>query len=228
MVNVEKLQDKIISDPVKIGQIVEALGFPGVKDRGNYYAMKNLDGDNPNAITILKSNLVFHNYTRGKQGNIFTLVMDTKDYSFPQSLEWICKVIGEDKEELNKKIEYPFGGFYKSISQSLLYPELSIKTYSESNLPDPNHLSSMWIKDNVDFITQEKFGIRYDHLTNGLVIPEYSIDGELVGAKWRNADPDCDINERWNMYIPFQKSYIYLQVRLALHYTFQVYQKAYP
>ena len=203
--NVIELQNKIISEPDLIQTILVKLGHTNINDRGHYFQTSNLDGDNLTAISILKKNLFYSNFTRGEKGDIFTLVMSEKNCSFPDAIRKISKWI--DYKEQNYYIKKPFGGFYEKIIRSECQPELDMKTYSESALPPPDNLSLKWVKDGVSLQVQEKYGIRYDHETNGIIIPAYNYDDKLVGAKWRNND-DCSLSERWGMYIPYAKSNI--------------------
>ena len=203
--NVIELQNKIILEPELIHTILTKLGHKEIQDRGNCYRTSNLDGDNSTAISIIKENLVYSNFTRGEKGNIFSLVMSEKDCSFPQAIEYISKWIGFKSNHYI--IRKPFGGFYEHLIKSEIEPELNMKTFKEDVLPPPDSLSMKWVKDGVSLQVQEKYGIRYDHVTNGIIIPAHDFNGKLVGAKWRNND-ECDLSERWGMYIPYSKSNI--------------------
>ena len=198
-----RLLDKIEENADdNIVTILESLGHENIKDRGKYIQCSNLDGDNKSAISILKEGLLYQNFTRGRKGNIITLIMDDKNYSFPQALEWLVKIINYK----DMPVHYPFGGFYHSLYQDKNYDN-NIKTYPENALPPPNALPKMWFDDGVDYLTQERFGIRLDFDSNRIVIPARNYNGELVGAKGRY-NGECDLSERWSMYIPYAKSLV--------------------
>ena len=198
-----KLLDKIEENAEdNIITILVALGHEDIRDRGKYIQCPNIDGDNRSAISILKEGLLYQNFTRGRKGNIITLVMDEKNYNFPEALEWLAKVIGYKEVP----IHYPFGGFYHSLHQDKNYVS-DIKTYPEDVLPPPDALPKMWFDDGVDYLTQEKFGIRLDFVSNRIVIPARNYSGELVGAKGRY-NGDCPMDERWSMVIPYPKSLV--------------------
>lgn len=184
--------------------ILHHLGYDEVRDNGNYFQFKNLDGDNPSANCIYKDTLSWQNFTRGLSGNIITLVMDIHGFSFPQALEYIQKCT--KIEVSNIKTHKPFNGFYSHLTGNTDSPEAVMKTYSDEDLPPSDSLSKMFLDDGVDLLTQERYGIRYCHDTNQIIIPERNINGQLVGAKQRNNDRDCRTDERWGMYIPFSKS----------------------
>lgn len=201
--NVVELTNVIQLNTDYIAEILEALGHTDVRDRQNYFQCSNLDGDNSSAISILKDGLLYQNFTRNRKGNIYTIVMDEKGCDFPTALSFVAKVVGyKDKKIL---IKPPFGGFYKSIMRSQTNPELEMPTYSESILPPKGALSKMWFDDGVDYLTQERHGIRIDFDSNRILIPEYTITGELCGCKARY-NGNCPLDERWSMYIPFSKS----------------------
>ena len=65
----------------------------------------------------------------------------------------------------------------------------------------------MWFEDGVDYLTQERFGIRIDFDSNRIVIPVRDYNNQLVGAKGRY-NGQCDLSERWSMFIPYPKSLV--------------------
>ena len=204
-INFVELQDKIKSQPELIETILEKLNYIKIHDKGSYYSAGNNDGDNPNALCIYKDTLKYTNYTRGHSGNIISLVMNTCNCEFYEAINLIAKWIGFQGSDY--QIKYPFHSFYKQIIADQYGTVPTLEPYPEDLLPPPNNYSLKWIKEGVDLTTQRQFGIRYDLETNGIIIPEFSIDNVLIGAKWRNADPNCEMNERWNMYLKFNQSY---------------------
>ena len=162
--NISGIINMIEQKPELIEVILEALGHYDVRDRGRYYQCSNLDGDNHTAISILKEGLLYNNYTRGRKGNIFTLVMDEKDVGFGSALKFIAETIGYDDKK--HKIHYPFSGFYRNLIGSDQELENNMITYDESELPEAGALSQMWFEDGVDYLTQEKFGITLDFNSN--------------------------------------------------------------
>lgn len=204
-INFVELQDKIKSQPELIETILEKLDYINIKDRGSYYSAGNRDGDNPQALCIYKDTLKYTNYTRGHNGNIISLVMNTCNCEFVKAINLIAKWIGYSGTDY--QIKYPFHSFYKQIVADQYGTIPALEPYPINALPPSNNYSLKWIREGVDLETQRIFGIRYDLETNGIIIPEFSVDNLLVGAKWRNADPNCEMNERWNMYLKFNQSY---------------------
>ena len=201
-----ELLNELQSNPDNVIKVLEKIGHNDIKDKGSYLQMSNIDGDNPTALCILKENLIYSNFSHGKKGSFFSLVMDERRCNFNEALQFIAKCIGYSKKE-SIKIHKPFHGFYDELLRAEKAPELTLRKYTENDLPDAGSLSKLWLDDGVDLLTQEKFGIRIDHSSNRIIIPEHDFYGNLVGAKGR-FNGDCSFDERWSMYIPYSKSYI--------------------
>ena len=206
MINLDvvQLQNQIIAHPTKIADLLEKMGFERIKDNGTYYSFQNLNGDNPKAVVIYKSNLKYINFSHGSEGNIFTLVMETKGYSFPETLKYVADVLGLYVTNIHVKL--PFGGFYKDLVSDMSNELFDLSTYPESKLPDAKSLSWKFLQDGVSLQVQKKLGVRYSHDENAILIPVYDMDHKLVGCKARSNDPDVDMAHRWFMYLPYRKS----------------------
>ena len=107
------LAEKIASKPENIVTILNKLGHENIKDRGKYFQTSNLDGDNSSAISIIKENLVYQNFTRNNSGNIYSLIMYDKKFTFPEALQFAARCIGYKDD--GSKVRLPFGGFYKPM-----------------------------------------------------------------------------------------------------------------
>lgn len=193
----------LISDPDKIFTVLEALGYTP-HDKGKYIHCKNLDGDNESAIVIYKEKLKYINYTRDKKGNIVTLIMNTKDCSFPEALRWLAKTLGIKADKPRVKVHYPFGGFYRKL-QPEDSERVTFTKYSDDDLPPADSLSYRFFKDGITYDVQWKWGIRYDHNNDSIWIPIKNTNGKLVGAKARNNNDD-DFSRRWYMPLAYPKS----------------------
>ena len=199
------LAEKIASDSENIITILNKLGHENIKDHGKYFQTSNLDGDNASAISIIKENLVYQNFTRNDRGNIFTLIMYDKKYTFPEAIQFAAKCIGYKDDGV--RVRLPFKGFYKPMLNDKQNDfSVNIPIYTESDLPNPHNLSMMWIEDGVDPLTQLEYGIRYDPECDSIIIPIHDYRGNLVGAKKRFNKRKCLLSERWGMYIPYSKS----------------------
>ncbi len=195
----------MIDNPDYIEQILIELEFENIRDRGHYYQFPNKDGDNLTACSIRKSDLVYQNYTRGTGGNIFTLCMTEKNLNFPDSLRWIANKLGISNELLSRKIKLPFGGFYKQISISEEEPELNISVIPKEQLAQyKNAYTTRFLKDGISLETQKAFDLRYDHINSSILIPIWSLNGELIGLKARSNDDNSE--QRYWAEVPYPKS----------------------
>ena len=204
-VNALSLQNKLMSNPEYIWQILEALHFENLKDCGKYIKFPHRDGDNAGANVIYYDTLRYIDFTRGKSGNIITLVMDDKKLRFPQAIQWIAKTTGIKGIDL-PQIKLPFGGFYKRLYRRNEDLNVEARTYSEASLPPPNALSKRFVNDGIPLLTQEKWGVRYSHDDDAVLIPIYGYDGSLVGCKARSNNPNCPMDKRWWAYLSYSKT----------------------
>lgn len=204
--DVVALRDKIIARPEYIAELFESMGFEHIRDKGEYYSFQNIGGDNTNAIAIYKSNLHYENFSHGSQGTLFTLVMETRDCTFPESVKFVAKKLNIQGCDSVKHVVLPFGGFYKNIMRDSSDVVLDMPYYSESQLPPADSLSYKFFCDGVSYQVQKKLGVRYSHEDDAILIPIYNAEHQLVGCKARNNDPNVDMMHRWYMYIPYKKS----------------------
>lgn len=210
MVNILRLQQEIMREDGHIIEILEALNLEGIKEHDKYITFKNYRGDNASARVVYKDTLKYINWTRGDNGNIFTLVMQERKCGFGEALRWICGVTGIRPEKKNN-VRYPFGGFYrKLLKDNDLDEDEDPYVYKESDLPPVGSLSKKFLDDGIPLITQEKWGVRYSHEDDAILIPIWGYMGELVGCKARSNSPHCPFDRRWWTYLSYRKSqYVY-------------------
>ena len=146
-------------------------------------------------------------FSTNEYGNLYTLVMKSKDLSFPKTLDYVAEHLGLSKKSLTRKVKYPFKGFYKGLMRELTEPEYSMPTYDENLLDEyENKYNTMFLKDGIDFETQREFNIGFDADTFRITVPEYTLDGRLCGIMGRMNDTKCDKAERWLPIVPCSRS----------------------
>lgn len=200
------LQNKIAGDKDSVLQVLESLGYEHISDRGNYLSFPRLDGDNPQANVIYVDSLKWNCYTRSESGNLFTLVMNTRDCSLPKALKYIINVL--DIKDTNIKISAPFHGFYKSLTRSYIHTMDDDVVYDESILEEYGGLSKKFFDDGVDYLTQERFEVCFNHKDNAIGIPIRNFRGDLIGVKMRNNDPNSE-NRFWSAYNYYKTGVVY-------------------
>ena len=213
MINVIRLEEKLRDNYEDIVKILVKLGFD--EDSMRYRESQHLitsrrpeeGADNPNGCLIYTNSLNVIFTTRNWNGNLFSLTMKIREVGFPKALELIQNWIGYDAGEIETEI--PFGGFYKRHSGKAVSSEkLDLPVHSEDELPPAGSLSDNYAKDGVAATVQEKWGVRYDHDENAILIPIYDYSGQLVGCKARSNNPDCAPEDRFWAYIPYAKTQV--------------------
>lgn len=177
--------------------ILYELGCHHIKERdgGRYYSCGFPNGDNPQGMSILTENLHVEAYTKDisdEYGNsdIVSLVCYIKDMYFYQALRWICSVLGidyytEEVEDIPTSLQLTNMIFdmNENITGELeekLVPknENLLKTYFP-------YCNNLFLKDGVDYKTQEEFEIGIDLESERITIPIRDELGSLVGVKGR-------------------------------------------
>lgn len=200
------MQQRLAKDDNLIYKVIESLGFEYIRDRGGYFQFPNLDGDNKTAITLYKDTLKYINYTRGENGNIFTLVMSVRNCNFPEALNYVANKTG--LRNCNCEIQYPFGGFYKQLIRNNKYPEVNMLTYDPSVLTQYEGIySKFFLDDGIDLKTQENFRVGFDITSSRITIPQWNVQGELVGIMGRLNSSKANSEDRWFPIIPCSRGY---------------------
>lgn len=126
-------------------------------------------------------------------GNIFQLVMKTKECSYAKAREYVCSKVGIDVTVLKygfteAKVDNSFIKKFKQTNEEIVLPEVrdeKVLDYFWSNL-----FHESWIKDFITIETMKKFNIRYDITGNRIIIPHYNKDNQLIGIRCRNFDQE--------------------------------------
>lgn len=163
----------------------------------DYWSCANKDGDNKTAINVYNNEyLGCVNYTRSmtehnRSNDIIDLVCYTLDLTFPEGLKFICDNVGIDyyydfSEDIPESIKLMDMIKRMNTDGSLIEDTVPLKSIPEKilkyYLPDVNDL---FLKDNIDYDTQQEFEIGYDCMSNRITIPIRSMIGDLVGVKGR-------------------------------------------
>lgn len=201
--NVITLQEKLISNRDCIQTVLESLGFINIKyhhSNNPYFSFPRIGGDNNSGVALYVHSLHYECFTKGDNGNIFTLVMNTRNCSFPEALKYICRVNHFEEVRL-KPPKYPFGGFYRKIIEDENALDEKLPTYPESILDQFYGVSENFFKDGIAYTIQEIFEVSFDHENNAVSMAIRNSHGKLVGVKERNNDLSCDPGNRyWSLY----------------------------
>ena len=169
-----------------VESIIYELGFCNLKEYGGYWRFGYDETSNPSALRLYKGSLNFKNYKYSdKSGDIYSLVQYKRGCNFEKALEYLAHKCGlvVSEEELNKKVNLPFGSFFKNIKKIKL--DEYIETYSEEILDNyKKTYFELLINDGIGFEAQEFFNVRYDLSSGRIAFPVYRKEG-LVGVLGR-------------------------------------------
>ena len=154
--DVNVLTSKLENQPDKIIQILEALGFENIKFNPlkNNLRFAREEQRNPTSCMLDCGTLRFFVFSTNQKGNLFSLIMDVKRCSFPDSLKFAAQKAGISEEEVNIKTHWPFGGFFLKLMPDYEEEMEDLKTYPEETLePYANKYNLRFIKDGISTLT---------------------------------------------------------------------------
>lgn len=197
------------SNPDAVLDILNDLGFTNISlhkgDREIRFSRE--EGSNPTGMRLRMDDLRYRCFSTGDKGNLYTLIMNRKILSFPESLDYVASLLGLDKSQFNRQVRLPFGGFYKRLKRELEEPETTMTIYPESILePYLHKYNMMFFKDGINFQTQAQFKVGWDIESLRITVPEWTLDGKLCGIMGRLNDPNCEKGERWLPIIPCSRN----------------------
>jgi DNA primase len=208
--NVVRLNEYLSGNADAIEEILMSLGCTNIKLNvlRNEFRCSRDYGKNPSAVRVDIESLRFQCFSTGEQGSIYNFIMSKRNINFPESLRWVVKILKLNKEQFTGQTIIPFGGFYKHLIRSTAEPELAMKTYDDNLLDRYGLVTNLaFLKDGIDLKTQEHFHLGYDHDTDRITIPQWDVNGNLVGIMGRSNDPNIPYEYRWMPIIPCSRSY---------------------
>ena len=148
-----------------------------------------------------KKKLHYHSETKtffcytecGNIGNIFQLVMKTKDCQFRDAYEYVCGKLGIPTTTLKygftaEKIDLSF--IRKFDNEEKVFEMPKPRNEDVLNQFWPNLFHQSWIDDFISIEVMKLFGIRFDISGNRIIIPHYDENNVLVGIRCRNLDEE--------------------------------------
>lgn len=156
----------------------------------------NHEHEGKKKLEFYGDNKLFHCYTSCGTLSIFDLVMQTREVSFKEAIDFICNIAGivNDsfigytegfKEEVEQDVSDFFNKFKrkpqrkKEDSYFLVLDENILFYYYKIYHND-------WIQESISIKTMKKFGIRFDIENNRIIIPHRDISGNLIGVRARH------------------------------------------
>ncbi len=203
-----------IKNNLSIDQVKDLLyslgGNPIVKDE-MIMSQTICHGGHSHKLYYYNNTKLFRCYTNcGDAFDIFDLILKVKqvdgiEWALPQAVNFIINFYGlavstensfETRDELQDwKI---LNKYEQNSSQEKQEKIVELKFYDKKilkYLPRPKILP--WLKEGITQEAMDKCGICYDPVAQGIVIPHYNIDGELVGIRERTLIKENEQNGKY-------------------------------
>jgi hypothetical protein len=136
-------------------------------------------------------------------------IIENKEWSLPKALIYVATYFGysyhnfdfQDEEVSLEDWNY-FKNYDKIQENQIKEKRVELKIYNNNilkYLPTPK--ISPWLQEGISAEIMQHRGIAYDPINEGIVIPHYDINGNLIGIRERTLIKE---NEQWGKYLPAQ------------------------
>jgi DNA primase len=206
--DIKELKNFLYENPEKLQSVLEEVGFHHIKkhsvNEDFYLTMGNVDGDNPQAITVyIAPSLLTINYTREisfdkNSSDVVDLICFARGGNLFENLKWIA-----DKSGIGyyHRFDDDMPQSLKILKQIKDLIDKKDAVSDEDNIPitpkDKTILTyyfpysnQTFLDDGISIGTQHEFQIGYDLNTNYITIPIFDEVGVLVGVKGRFFEKD--------------------------------------
>lgn len=202
--SVEVLKEYLSQNPNEIIKILELTDFHSISFFENKKEIRcaYYEGGNPTSVSINCDTLQCNVYSRDIKGDLFYLIKVHNNWTFTKTLDYICSILNV-KDTNNLSLPYIFNGFYKKIRQNITRKNNTISKDVLNNFV--NHPNIRFLKDNISFLTQYKFQIKYDPKTDRIIVPWFDEKGNLVGMTGRYNFNEIGKNPKWKTLANFSK-----------------------
>lgn len=207
--SVENLKNYLIENPEEIIKVLELTDFHSISffDNKREIRCAYYDGGNPTSVSINCETLQSYVFSKGIGGDLFYIISIHNDWNIHKTIEVVTNILNI-KDLDNFKSPFIFNGFYKHIKRnkqdkSIIFPLSTLDKFI-------NHPNIRFVKDNISFETQYKFHIKYDPVSQRIVVPWFNHKGELVGITGRYNFNNIGSNPKWKALESFPKgNYLY-------------------
>lgn len=167
------------------------------------------DGDSPNKLYYYKDSKTFFCQTHCGTTDILAIVSNVKDLNLPQSIQYICTLLGistmkegfgADSNEILE--DWSFINSFKKNYSKLKESNKSINVLNKNTLNMFQKIyTKEWIDDGITKEVMNEYGILYSTLRQSIIIPHFDINNDLLGIRQRALlEVDIDV---FGKYTPF-------------------------
>ena len=213
----DELKESLTIDQI-FSLVAELGGEPRMDKSGNFFISKTIChnhlGEGSHKLYYYDNTHLFKCYTDcGTSFDIYELVCKVKsiagmEWSLPKSISFVASFFGvaaknDEMEGFQESYLEDWDIFdnYDKINHIEQEKQIvELKTYDDKilkNLPTPHILP--WEDEGISREVMQHRGICYDPVNQGIVIPHYDIDGNLIGVRERTLIKE---NEQYGKYRP--------------------------
>ena len=198
MIDKDTLKNELTIDQV-FGLVAELGGDPHMNN-GSFVSRTICHGGDSHKLYYYNNTHLFKCYTQCPEDSfdIYQLVMKVKsresneEWLLPRAINYVARYFGyelynDDFSDLQEKLpDWEIFNNYSRIKSINDKQIVELKTYPEKilqYLPTPR--ITPWEQEHIDTEVMKYHGIKYDPVAQGIVIPHYDIDGNLIGIRER-------------------------------------------
>ena len=206
----------------EVFDLVSELGGEPIMRNGIFTARTICHGGDSHKLYYYPNTHLFHCYTGCEDASfdIYDLVLKVnkaagiKNFSLPKAIVFVAKYFGytaetfdfEDNQDTTE--DWKIINAFKRNKEKNQPQIIELKTYDNKvlrYLPHPHIIP--WEKEGINFDIMESRGICYDPINEGIVIPHYDIEGNLIGIRERTLIKENEINGKYKPAIIGGKMY---------------------
>jgi len=198
----------------EVFDLVSELGGEPIMGNDLFTARTICHGGDSHKLYYYDNTKLFHCYTECGDASfdIYDLVVRVnknagiQNFSLSKAISFVARYFGYTAEtfefEDNKDTieDWKIINNFKRNKEQNIKQKIELKIYDDKilkHLPHPHIIP--WEKENISFEVMQSRGICYDPLNEGIVIPHYDINGNLIGIRERTLIKE---NEIYGKYRP--------------------------
>ena len=209
------MDSKELLNRISIEQIVSLLvNYYGIEMKGDdglayIFATRchhSFDEEASFKLYLYKENKTFVCYSSCGSMSLFDFVMTMNDCTFAESVQFL-----EEYFHIGINFQRGFGRPKREKIEIKPYVKKEVDFNEQLPQYDDNILNTFinfhaveWLEEGISHETMDKYGIKYDIETQGVVIPHYDKNNRLVGIRERNLDKrQIDMGRKYVPYTSF-------------------------
>ena len=198
----------------EVFDLVSELGGEPIMGNGLFTARTICHGGDSHKLYYYDNTKLFHCYTGCGDASfdIYDLVLRVnktagiQNFSLSRAIVFVAKYFGyttetfEFEDNLDTNEDWKIINNFKRNKEKTQSRIVELKVYDDKilkYLPHPHIIP--WEQEGIDFKVMESRGICYNPISEGIVIPHYDIDGNLIGIRERTLIKE---NEIYGKYRP--------------------------